>query len=96
MLSFSISRTTHDEQTSWNRRTRCLHGLRRAARRRQRVVATAGHAPVRWYRLTESDDGHPDDPAYFFKKISSTSYPASTKLTVELVLKKEMAAKSKK
>ncbi|WP_440965608.1 hypothetical protein ACL58G_05490 [Massilia sp. GER05] len=51
---------------------------------------------MRWYRLTESDDGHPDDPAYFFKKISSTSYPASAKLTVELVLKKEVAAKSKK
>ncbi|MFS2022518.1 hypothetical protein [Massilia sp. CT11-137] len=51
---------------------------------------------VRWYRLTESDDGHPDDPAYFFKKISSTSYPASAKLTVELVLKKEVAATSKK
>jgi hypothetical protein len=51
---------------------------------------------VRWYRLTESDDGHPDDPAYFFKKISSTSYPASAKLTVEQVLKREVAAKSRK
>ena len=51
---------------------------------------------VRWYRLTESDDDHPDGPAYFFKKISSTSYPASAKLTVEQVLKKEVAAKSKK
>jgi hypothetical protein len=51
---------------------------------------------VRWYRLTESDDDHPDGPAYFFRKISSTSYPASAKLTVEQVLKKEVAAKSKK
>ena len=51
---------------------------------------------VRWYRLTESDDNHPDGPPYFFKKISSTSYPASAKLTVEQVLKKEVAAKSKK
>jgi hypothetical protein len=51
---------------------------------------------VRWYRLTESDDDHPDGPAYFFKKISGTSYPASAKLTVEQVLKKEVAAKSKK
>jgi len=51
---------------------------------------------VRWYRLTESDDNHPDGPPYAFRKISSTSYPASAKLTVEQVLKKEVAAKSKK
>jgi hypothetical protein len=64
------------------------------------VAATSMGDPapvtVRWYRLTESDDNHPDDPPYFFRKISSTSYPASAKLTVEQVLKKEVAAKSKK
>lgn len=50
---------------------------------------------VRWYRLAEAGDDNPDGPAYFFKKISATSYPASAKLTVEQVLKKEVSAKSK-
>lgn len=51
---------------------------------------------VRWYRLAESDDDHPDGPAYFFKKTSATSYPASARLTVEQVLKKEATSKSRK
>jgi hypothetical protein len=51
---------------------------------------------VRWYRLAEYSDENPYGPAYYFKKTSSASYPASAKLTVEQVLAKEVAAKSKK
>jgi hypothetical protein len=51
---------------------------------------------VRWYRLTEYSDENPYGPAYYFKKISTASYPASARLTVEQVLSKEVAAKSKK
>lgn len=56
----------------------------------------AAPVAVRWYRLTESDGNNPDGPAYVFKKISATSYPASATLTVEQVLKKELAAKANK
>ncbi|AXA90616.1 hypothetical protein [Massilia sp. YMA4] len=51
---------------------------------------------VRWYRLAESDDDNPDGPAYYFKKLSATSYPAKAKLTVEQVLKKETSSRSSK
>lgn len=47
---------------------------------------------VRRYRLSEAGDDHPDGPAYFFKKMSGSSYPASAKLTVEQVLKKEVSS----
>lgn len=50
---------------------------------------------VRWYRLTEAGEEDLDGPGRFFKKISATSYPAKAALTVELVLKKEIATKSK-
>lgn len=55
-----------------------------------------GPITVRWYQLAEAGDDQPDGPAYFFKKTSATSYPASAKLTVEQVLKKEVSSKSKK
>jgi hypothetical protein len=57
-----------------------------------------GRAPVtvRWYRLAEYSDDNPDGPAHYFKKISSSSYPTSAKLTVEQVLKKEAASRSGK
>lgn len=55
-----------------------------------------GPVSVRWYRLTEYSDENPYGPAYYFKKISTASYPASARLTVEQVLSKEVAAKSKK
>lgn len=51
---------------------------------------------VRWYRLAEYSDENPYGPAYYFKKTSTASYPASARLTVEQVLSKEVAAKSKK
>jgi len=51
---------------------------------------------VRWYQLAEAGDDNPDGPAYAFKKMSATSYPASAKLTIEQVLKKEVSARSKK
>ena len=47
---------------------------------------------VRWYQLAEAGDDNPDGPAYAFKKMSATSYPANAKLTVEQVLKKEVSA----
>lgn len=50
----------------------------------------------RIYRLTEAGDNMPDGPAYYFKKISATRYPAIAKLTVEQVLKKEIMSRSKK
>lgn len=55
-----------------------------------------GPVSVRWYRLAEYSDENPYGPAYYFKKTSTASYPASAKLTVEQVLSKEVAAKSKK
>lgn len=51
---------------------------------------------VRWYRLAESDDDNPDGPAYYFKKVATSSYAAKAKLTVEQVLKKEIASRSSK
>jgi hypothetical protein len=51
---------------------------------------------VRTYRLAEAGDDMPDGPAYYFKKISATRYPASATLTVEQVLKKEVTSRSKK
>jgi hypothetical protein len=56
----------------------------------------AASITVRTYRLTEAGDDMPDGPAYYFKKISATRYPASAKLTVEQVLKKEITSRSKK
>lgn len=50
---------------------------------------------VRRYRLSEYSDENPYGPAYYFKKMSTTSYPASARLTVEQVLSKETAAKAK-
>jgi hypothetical protein len=55
-----------------------------------------GPVSVRWYQLAEYSDENPYGPAYYFKKTSTKSYPASAKLTVEQVLSKEVAAKSKK
>ncbi len=57
-----------------------------------------GRAPVavRWYRLAEYGDDNPDGPAHYFKKTSSSSYPANARLTVEQVLKKEVASKPQK
>lgn len=63
------------------------------AETKPRVVAPIS---VTWYRFTEAGDSETDGPAYFFKKTSSTSYPANAKLTVEQVLKKEVAARMKK
>jgi hypothetical protein len=63
------------------------------AETKPRVVAPIS---VTWYRFTESGDDETDGPAYFFKKTSATTYPANAKLTVEQVLKKEVAAKMKK
>ncbi|WP_296953072.1 hypothetical protein [uncultured Massilia sp.] len=51
---------------------------------------------VRWYRLAAYSDENPDGPAHYFKKTSSSSYPASARLTVEQVLKKEVASKPQK
>jgi len=63
------------------------------AETKPRVVAPIS---VTWYRFTEAGDGETDGPAYFFKKTSSTSYPANAKLTVEQVLKKEVTARMMK
>ena len=63
------------------------------AETRPRAVAPVS---VTWYRFTEAGDAETDGPAYFFKKTSTTSYPANAKLTVEHVLKKEVATKMKK
>lgn len=63
------------------------------AETKPRVVAPIS---VTWYRFTEAGDADTDGPAYFFKKTSATTYPANAKLTVEQVLKKEVAAKMKK
>lgn len=64
------------------------------------IAETKPYAPapiaVRRYRLTEAGDNDTDGPAYFFKKISSTAYPTRAGLTVEQVLEKEIAAKSRK
>jgi hypothetical protein len=57
---------------------------------------TTAAVAVRWYRLSEYSDENPYGPAYYFKKTSERTYPASAKLTVEQVLSKEVAAKSKK
>jgi hypothetical protein len=54
-----------------------------------------GPISVRWYRLAEAGDDNVDAPGYFFKKMAVTSYPASAKLTIEQVLKKEVLSKSK-
>ena len=51
---------------------------------------------VTWYRFVEAGEGETDGPAYFFKRTSSTSYPANAKLTVEQVLKKEVTARMTK
>jgi hypothetical protein len=51
---------------------------------------------VTWYRFNEAGEEETDGPSYFFKKTSSTSYPGNAKLTVEQVLKKEVAARMKK
>jgi hypothetical protein len=51
---------------------------------------------VRWYRLAEYDDEHPYGPGHYFKKISTSRYPASAKLTVEQVLKKEVTSRLNK
>lgn len=63
------------------------------AETKPRVVAPIA---VHWYRFTAAGDNDTDGPAYAFKKISATSYPANAKLTVEQVLEKEVAAKMKK
>lgn len=63
------------------------------AETKPRVVAPIS---VTWYRFMEAGDDETDGPSYFFKKISATTYPANAKLTVEQVLKKEVAAKLKK
>lgn len=63
------------------------------AETKPRVVAPIS---VTWYRFTEASDDETDGPTYFFKKTSATTYPANAKLTVEQVLKKEVAAKMKK
>jgi len=63
------------------------------AETRPRVVAPIA---VEWYRFTESGDDDTDGPAYYFKKISTKNYPANAKLTVEQVLKQEVAAKMRK
>ncbi|QJE01009.1 hypothetical protein HH212_14010 [Massilia forsythiae] len=63
------------------------------AETKPRVVAPIS---VTWYRFTQAGDNDTDGPAYFFKKTSSRNYPANAKLTVEQVLKKEVATKIKK
>lgn len=54
-----------------------------------------GPVTVRRYRLSEYSDDQPYGPAYYFKKTSSATYPASARLTVEQVLSKEAAAQPK-
>lgn len=51
---------------------------------------------VRRYRLAESDDDNPDGPAYYFKTLSATSYPAKARQTVDTVLKKEISSRQDK
>jgi hypothetical protein len=63
------------------------------AETKPRVVAPIS---VTWYRFTEAGDDETDGPGYFFKKTSATTYPANAKLTVEQVLRKEVAARMKK
>ena len=63
------------------------------AETRPRVVAPIS---VTWYRFSEAGDDETDGPGYFFKKTSATTYPANAKLTVEQVLKKEVAARMRK
>jgi hypothetical protein len=63
------------------------------AETRPRVAAPIA---VHWYRFTEAGDEDTDGPAYSFKKVSATSYSTNTRLTVEQVLKQEVAARLKK
>lgn len=51
---------------------------------------------VRCYRLVEADQEQSYGPGYIFKKISTKSWPAKAGLTVEQVLEKEVAARTKK
>lgn len=51
---------------------------------------------VRCYRLVEADQEQTYGPAYIFRKISTKSWPAKAGLTVEQVLEKEVAARTKK
>ncbi len=48
-----------------------------------------GDITVTWYKLSESDDDHPDDPAYQFKPEFTRAYPKSG-MTVEAILAKEL------
>ena len=54
-----------------------------------------GDIIVTWYKLIESGDDHPDDPAYQFKPEFTRSYPKSG-LTVEAILAKELALQPRK
>lgn len=63
------------------------------AETRPRVAAPIA---VHWYRFTEAGDEDTDGPAYSFKKVSATSYSTNKRLTVEQVLKQEVAARLKK
>lgn len=46
-----------------------------------------------WYKLTTDDPAYPDGPFYLLKPVGQKFYPKTKDLTVESVLKKEVAVK---
>lgn len=50
-----------------------------------------GDTLVTWFKLTEADDQHMDDPTYSLKLVFTRTYPKKSKLKIEDILKKESA-----
>ncbi|NGZ87440.1 hypothetical protein [Duganella aceris] len=61
-----------------------------ADKRADQSYQEKGDITVTWYKLIESGDDMPDDPAYQFKPAFARTYPKSA-ATVEAILSKELS-----
>jgi hypothetical protein len=52
-----------------------------------------GESVVTWFKFSESDNDHPDDPPYFLKPVFTRNYSKTPNLSVENILNKEFALK---
>jgi hypothetical protein len=55
-----------------------------------------GESVVTWFKFSESDNDHPDDPPYLLKPVFTRHYSKALNLSVEDILNKESALKPAK
>lgn len=58
--------------------------------------AGKGAIAVTWFKFTQSDSAHPDDPGYYFKPVFTRNYAKNSKQTIGEVLVKEATLKPAK